>query len=129
MTATTRYLVLAAATAASLFALPAQAEGWRFAPLLTDPDFQLEPSLALTAAHVEPTNDGADSVNAFGIELNFNCGLIQSPDNRIRTHLSMSRIDEDDAEVTTFALSPRYTLPMGGGLSIGAGPSLALVKA
>ncbi len=129
MSQRTRSPVLAALAATALLATSAQAEGWRVAPLLTDPDFRLEPSLAVTAGHVEPTASGTDSGSAFGLELNFNCGLIQSPDNRIRTHLSMSRFDEDDAEVTSVTLSPRYTLPLDGGLSIGAGPSLALVRA
>lgn len=125
----TRPLLLAAAASSILLALPAHAEGWRFAPLLSDSDFKLEPTLAVTAGRVAPTASGADSGSAFGIELNFNCGLIQSPDNRIRTHLTLSRFDEDDAEVTSFELSPRYTLPLDDRLSVGVGPSLALLKA
>lgn len=123
-----RILFLASATVLALPAV-AQADGWRFAPLLSDPAFKLEPTLALTAGHLNPTRSGADSANAFGIEANFNCGLIQSPDNRIRTHLGISRADEDGDQVTVFELSPRYTVPLGGGLSVGAGPSLSLIRA
>ena len=108
--------------------VPAQAEGWRFAPLFTDADFRLAPALALTIGSVRPQHGDDDSLTAFGLEANFNCGLLQSPDNRIRSHLSLSRIDDDGLEVTTLALSPRYTAPLTTGLSIGVGPSLALLQ-
>lgn len=104
----------------------AMAEGWKFAPRMKDPGFKFAPTLAVTAASVKPQDDG--SANAYGLELNFNCGMLQSPDNRIRTHLSLSRINESDYDATGIELSPRYTVPLASGFSIGVGPSLGAIR-
>ena len=113
-----------AAALVSLSAGAAAAEGWRLAPV-GEPGFKFAPSLAVTAGSVKP-KDG-ERATALGLDLNFNCGLLQSPDNRMRTHLSLSRVDESSYELTNIELSPRYTVPVGEGLSIGVGPSLGLV--
>ena len=118
-------LAVLLASSAALAAPTAHAEGWTLLPVMNDPAF----TLALTVGSVRPSEGDSDTVTALGIEATFNCILLQSPDKRIRTHLSIQRIDEDDAEVTTFELSPRYTVPLGNGLSVGVGPSLALVNA
>jgi Outer membrane protein beta-barrel domain len=104
----------------------ANAQSWKVLPLFTDPAHKLQPTLALTVDNVKP--DGASSATSTGLEFNFNCGLIQDPDNRIRTSLKLHRSKEDGLTATTFELSPRYTLPLGNGLSVGAGPSLASVR-
>ena len=104
----------------------AQAQSWKLFPLFTDPNHKLAPTLALTADRVDP--DGPPSASSFGAELNFNCGLIQSPDNRIRSYLKVHASDEDGVKATTFELSPRYMLPVGNNVSVGAGPSLTAVR-
>ncbi|CAD5371982.1 conserved exported hypothetical protein [Rubrivivax sp. A210] len=104
----------------------ASAQSWRLFPLFTDPNHKLEPTLALTAGSVSP--DGGSDASTVGLELSFNCGLIQSPDNRIRSYLKMERADKNGVESTQFELSPRYTVPLGGNVVIGAGPSLTAVK-
>ncbi|WP_088287272.1 hypothetical protein [Ideonella sp. A 288] len=104
----------------------ASAQSWRFLPLFTDPGYKAQPTLALTVDSVNP--DGARDATGYGLEFNFNCGLIQSPDNRIRTYSKLHRSSEDGLKATTFELSPRYMLPLGGGLSAGAGPSLTAVR-
>lgn len=116
--------LLAAALAAT--ATAAAAEGWRFAPLFSDKDFKLEPTLAATINDVDP-KDG-NSATSYGIDLNFNCGILQDPQNRMRTHLNIHQANEDGTQVTAFELSPRYTVPFGGGLSAGVGPSLGAFK-
>ena len=129
MTVTIRNFLTTAAGALLLStAASAQAQGWRFAPVFTDADFKLDPTLALTVGAVRPDGGDDDSLSAFGLEANFNCGLLQSPDNRIRSHLALSRIDDDGVEVTTLELSPRYTVPVSASVSIGVGPSLALLQ-
>lgn len=112
-----------AATLATLSFAAAAADGWRFAPGLTDKGMKFAPSLAITANRVEP--DSGSGKNAWGLDFNFNCGLIQDPNNRIRTHLNYSRVDEGGLKVHAFELSPRYMVPIAAGLSMGAGPSLA----
>ena len=115
-------LAVALLGAASL----SHAEGWKFLPLINDPGHKLDPTLALTVNSVKP--DGMSSVTSTGLDFDFNCGLIQDPDNRIRTSLKLHRSTEDGLTATTFELSPRYTVPLGDGLSVGAGPSLTSVR-
>lgn len=76
------------------------------------------------ALNISASPEEVCSDTAYGVEMNFNCGLIQSPDNRIRTHLSISRVDGNSYDATIIELSPRYTVPLSHGFSIGAGPSL-----
>lgn len=111
----------------ALLAPSAHAEGWQFLPLLNDPQYKPEITLAITGNRLQP-DQGRDA-DAWGIDLNMNCGLLQSPDKRIRTHVNLSRSDEAGVKVTAFELSPRYTMPLAmPGVSIGAGPSLAVFK-
>ena len=120
--------VLAALVASAVFSSAALADGWKFAPLLTDKSFKLEPTVAVTVNSVNPDMAGMKTASAYGIDFNFNCGLLQDPQNRMRTHLNISSSDKDGVEVMAYELSPRYTVPMGNGLSVGVGPSLAVFK-
>jgi hypothetical protein len=130
MTRPTRHALKIAAAALSLGALlapAAQAQGWQFLPMLNDPSYKPEPSVALTVNRIEPGH--GNSADAYGLDVNVNCGLIQSPDKRIRTHINLSASDDAGVKTSNFELSPRYTLPLGmPGLSLGAGPSLGLFK-
>lgn len=112
----------------TLLSTAALAEGWRFLPVLSDKSLKFEPTVALSLNHVDPDAGNLNSTTSFGLDFNFNCGLIQDPKNRIRTHLNISSSDEDRVEVLAFELSPRYTVPLGNGLSVGAGPSLAVYQ-
>jgi hypothetical protein len=117
--------LLLAATLATL-SFSAAADGWRVAPLVTDAGFKLSPSLALAANHVDP-KDGP-SATGYGVDFNFNCGLLQDPQNRMRTHINLGQTKKDGVKVNAFELSPRYTVPLSQALSFGAGPSLAAYK-
>jgi hypothetical protein len=124
MKTTLRLSAVAALLAIS--SLHAQAaDGWTWLPILS-PGYKAEPTLALSVASTKPAK--GSEATAWGIDFNFNCGLIQSPDQRIRTHFNVSHSSEGAAKTTAFELSPRYTVPMGGGWSAGAGPSLGLFK-
>ena len=114
------------AVALSSLSIAASAENWKLAPAFTDGAFKFAPTIAATVSTVKP--QGGSSETAYGVELNFNCGLIQSPDNRIRTHLSFSRADGDKYDATVVELSPRYTVPLGEGFSVGVGPSLGAAR-
>lgn len=114
------------AVALSTLSFAAMAQDWRFAPALSDAGFKFEPAVAAMVSSVKPHGDSG--ATAYGVDLNFNCGLIQSPDNRMRTHVSLSRVNEDHYDATIVELSPRYTVPVGDGLSIGVGPSLGAVR-
>ena len=126
MTKTLLRLSAAAALLGALIAPAHAADGWTFLPVLSDPNFKLAPTLAVTANSTKP-KDG-DRATSYGLDLNFNCGLIQSPDQRMRTHVNLSHSSKNGVTVNAFELSPRYTMPLGGGLSVGVGPSLGVFK-
>lgn len=102
----------------------AWADDWKVLPVATDPDFRLAPTVAVTVNRVDPT--GGSAVTAYGVDFNFKCLLLQDPKERLRTHLNASRSNEHGMSVTAFELSPRYTIPIGEGLSAGFGPSLGV---
>lgn len=109
-------------------ATASHAEGLRFFPGL-DSGFKFEPTLALSAGvmHAKAADDNSQLV--YGLDFSMNCGLIQTPDNRIRTHVQINHTNESGVKATSFELSPRYTLPIGSGFSVGAGPVIGMVKA
>jgi len=113
---------LALATTAS------HADGLRFFPGL-ESGFKFEPSLAITAGVMGASATNNDSMFVYGLDFNMNCGLIQTSDNRIRTHIQINHVDESGMKSTSLELSPRYTVPLGSGFSVGAGPVLGLVMA
>jgi hypothetical protein len=126
----TALLAPAALALATLTATAAQAQsaGWQILPGLKDPNFKAEASIALTGNRVMPDKGG--DTNAWGIDFNMNCGLIQSPDKRIRTHVNFSRSNKGGVQGTNWELSPRYTAPVLGapGLSLAIGPTLGMFQ-
>ena len=112
----------------ALSATASHADGLKFLPGL-QAGFKAEPSLAISLGVMGSPDTNSDSMFVYGLDFNMNCGLIQTPDNRIRTHVQINHVDESGMKSTSFELSPRYTLPLGSGFSVGAGPVLALVMA
>ena len=108
----------------------AHADGLKFLPGL-ESGFKAEPSVAVSLGAMQ-ANAGAgrdETLFAYGLDFNMNCGLIQTPDNRIRTHVQINHANQSGIKATTFELSPRYTVPLGSGFSVGAGPVVGLVMA
>ncbi len=116
-----RLTLLAALIAGSA---AAQAADWQFLPALNDPSYKPDLALAVTGSRVLP--DSGPTANALGLELSMYCGLLQTPDRRLRTHANVSRTDKNGTQVTALELSPRYTVPLSQGLSVGVGPSLGV---
>jgi hypothetical protein len=112
----------------TLGAASSHADGLKFFPGMQS-GFKFEPSLAITAGVMSSNATNDDSMFVYGLDLNMNCGLIQTPDNRIRTHIQINRTDESGMKATSFELSPRYTVPLGSGFSVGVGPVLGAVMA
>lgn len=106
----------------------ASAQEWKFFPITNDPAFKLEPGIAVMVDSVDPDVSGASRGNASGVEFSFNCGLVQTADNRIRTSLKLHHSKEGRLDATAVELSPRYMLPVGNGFFVGAGPSVAVVR-
>ncbi|MCK6412213.1 MAG: hypothetical protein L6Q55_07290 [Azonexus sp.] len=112
----------------SAAAMPVLADGFKLFPIL-QPGFKAEPTVAVTAGMMKVSGNRDDQIGVYGLEFSMNCGLFQTADQRIRTHLAFNRADESGLKYTSLELSPRYTVPLGGGFSFGAGPALAWVKA
>lgn len=124
MHTTARSTLTTLALALSALAAPAvhAADGWQWLPIANDPGWKPDASLALTGNRVDPGT--GPSATGWGLDLNFNCGLVQSPDQRIRSHLNITHTSKNGTSVNAFELSPRYTVPLGDGLSAGVGPSV-----
>ena len=125
---TSRLASLFLITGLTLGATASQAEGLRFFAG-KEAGFKFEPTIALTGGIMKATPANDDNNFVYGLDFNMNCGLIQTPDNRIRTHVQINHTDESGMKATSFELSPRYTLPLGSGFSVGAGPVLGAVMA
>lgn len=112
----------------TLTAASSHAESLRFLPGL-ESGYEFAPTLAVAAgvANVPDANHDADFV--YGLDFNFNCLLVQTPENHVRTHLQLNRTGNSGWKSTSLELSPRYTLPVGDGFAVGVGPVLALVFA
>jgi hypothetical protein len=117
------------AAALSLTATASNAEGLRFFPGFQS-GFKFEPTLAVSAGVVNVTDvDDHDADFVYGLDFNFNCLLMQTPENHMRTHLQVNHTDNSGLKSTSVELSPRYTLPVGAGFAFGVGPVVALVLA
>ncbi len=125
---TSRITSLCLLAGLTLAGTASHADGLRFLPGL-DAGFKAEPSLAITGGVMNAKASSDDTNFVYGLDFNMNCGLIQTPDNRIRTHVQINHTNESSVKATSFELSPRYTLPLGGGFSVGAGPMIGMVKA
>ena len=111
----------------TLGASASHADGLRFFPGL-ETGFKAEPSVAITGGVMNAKAANDDTNFVYGLDFNMNCGLIQTPDNRIRTHVQINHTNESGVKATSCELSPRYTLPIGSGFSVGAGPVIGMVK-
>ena len=117
------------AAALSLTATASYAEGMRFFPGFQS-GFKFEPTLAVSAGVVNVQDvDGHDADFVYGLDFNFNCLLLQTPENHMRTHLQVNHTDNSGLTSTSFELSPRYTPAIGGGFALSVGPVVALVMA
>jgi hypothetical protein len=124
-----KHLVTVLAVAClSLTATSSRAEGLKFLAGL-QPDYTFAPTLAVSAGVMNVRDGRGDADFLFGLDVNFNCLLLQTPENRLRTHLQVNHSDHKDVTSTSFELAPRYTLPVGGGFAANLGPVVALVLA
>lgn len=106
--------------------LAAGAEGTRFMPMFTDPDFEFRPTLAAVVGALKPESNPSGLY--LGTEVSFNSGVFQTEARRVRSHLTFGHYDQSGLKLTTIDFSPRYTVPMGSGFSIGGGPGIAYLR-
>lgn len=114
-------LALGAATTPAL-----AASDWKFLPI-ADKGYAPNFVASVTGGIMDPQHVG--SGDAWGLELAFNCGLVQTPTGVVRTKLSVNKFDKAGLDLTTVELNPRWTIPVAKDLTFGIGPGIGWVKA
>jgi len=105
--------------------ISAEDKGWNwFAG--ADDDYVMEPTASLLVGSMSPKDGSSGSIT--GIELSFNCPLLQPPTNKIRQQISYAQYDEGETEVTSIEINPHYVAEISPGLFIGGGPGLGYVS-
>lgn len=86
-------------------------------------------TLAISAGAMGTNAASEDVIAVYGLEYSVSSGYMQNLDKRIRTHIQVNHTDESGVRATSLEFQPRFTVPMGNGLSAGIGPTLAWVNA
>jgi opacity protein-like surface antigen len=119
-------LTLALAGTALLSSAAQAADQWTWLPVNKD-DYQAQPSIALLMGQLDPSGK-LDNETVGGLELSFNCPLLQPPSNRIRQQLSYTKYKKQGVEkIQNIELNPHYVVEISPGLEIGGGPGLGFV--
>lgn len=111
-----------------LGATPSRADDFRLFPGLK-PGFKFDPTLTVIGGSSFSTTRGGKALGTVGVGFDINCGAFQDPDNRIRTHISLTDTFGHGVNAQTFDLSIRYTLPVAKDVNLSLGPSVAAVNA
>ena len=103
-------------------------KGWRlFAGM--EEDFVHEASLSVTLGAMGPDSKIGETGFAHGLELSFNCPLIQPPSNKIRQQVSITRYVKGDSDIQTVQINPHYVVEVLPKLWLGGGPGIGYVRA
>jgi len=114
----------ALAMGALFISMNVNAESWKlFAG--KDAGFFFEPTASVMAGMMKPKE--GDSGKVIGVEISFNCPLIQPPTNKIRQQVSFAQYDENDVNLSSIEINPHYIIEIYQGLSIGAGLGVGYV--
>ena len=113
-------LSLATASAATF------AEDWKFLPV-RDASYKPDVTLSIVAGQLNGTPRG--SGNYTGVDVTFNCLLLQPPSGVIRTNFSVGKFDHNGLKLTTFEHLALWTMDIDKNLTFGIGPGVADVKA
>ena len=104
----------------------AQAQGWT---LLTvaEPGYRAKPALSLLYGRMTPSATGFRDGNFVGLEVAFDCPLLQPPTNRIREQLSYVHYSQGSRDIDSVEINPHYVVEVSPGLELGGGPGLAYI--
>lgn len=119
--------ILVMATLLTLTTSSSQAAGWRPFPV-SQAGFKAEPTLAVIGGALNPSIRSADTDQALGIELSFNCIALQPPEGKLRTQVSYTKYDDSGLKINSFEINPHYLWPLGKGLEAGVGPGIGYVS-
>ena len=121
-----RSVFLTLAAAATL-PTAAMADGFVILPVAKE-GFRYEPTFAIKLGDLRAHAPQSKNFASIVIEAIVNCGLFQDGQRRIRAHINLSLIDTKALNAFSATLSPRYTLPLGGGFALNAGPTIGVVN-
>ena len=112
--------------ASMLVASGVHAEGWTFLPV-TQSGYRAQPALSLLYGRMTPSATGFKDGNFTGLEVAFDCPLLQPPTNRIREQLSYVHYSEGNKDIDSVEINPHYVVEVSPGFEIGGGPGLAYI--
>lgn len=101
-------------------------EGWVVLPYQND-DFDPHFTVALATGIMDPNVTGASSGAINGLVLSLNCPWFQPPTGTIRQVFNYNIYDEDNLEIKTFEMNPRYFIPISPSVQVGFGPGVGYV--
>jgi long-subunit fatty acid transport protein len=103
-------------------------DNWGFLPAQSD-GFDPDLTLSATGGLMDPQTHGLDTDFVFGLEISFNCLLVEPPNSTIRQQFSYSHYDDSGLEITSFEMNPHYLYRVDNRFSIGFGPGIGYVDA
>ncbi|MEW8351110.1 MAG: hypothetical protein AB2687_22620, partial [Candidatus Thiodiazotropha taylori] len=116
--------------AALISAAPTLSAGqdWGFLPVKSD-GFDPDLTLSVTGGIMDPQTHGLDTDLVFGLEVSFDCLLVEPPNATIRQQFSYSHYDDSGLEITSFEMNPHYLYRVDNRFSIGFGPGIGYIDA
>jgi hypothetical protein len=91
-------------------------------------DTSYKPDLTLSVAGGRLNGTPVGSGSFTGVELAFNCLLVQPPSGVIRSKISYGQFDHNGLKLNTFEINPHWTMNVDKNLTFGVGPGIGLVK-
>ncbi|MCG7874075.1 MAG: porin family protein [Candidatus Thiodiazotropha lotti] len=120
-------LILSAGLISTTSALRA-GQDWSFLPVKSD-GFDPDLTLSVTGGIMDPQTHGLDTDLVFGLEISFDCLLVEPPNATIRQQFSYSHYDDSGLEITSFEMNPHYLYRVDNRFSIGFGPGIGYIDA
>ncbi len=121
--------VLGAGSVLAIAASVANAGGWTFLPVVNDPTYKPEATIAVTVGAMSPDSNLGGTALAYGAEVSANCILIQPPTNRVRTTISYAHYDDGGLTLNDIELNPHYVVELTPDFWLGGGPGLGVLLA
>jgi len=104
-------------------------KGWRILAGMEE-DFVHETTASIIAGALGPKDNGTgDAGLAYGVELSFNCPLLQPPTNKIRQQVSFLQYSDGDSTIQSVQINPHYVVEVAPKLWLGGGPGFGYVRA
>ena len=101
---------------------------WKFFPIFNDNSWEAEAALSATAGYMDIDSSVASSGETYGLQLAFNCPVFTIPGNDVvLQQIDLNFYDNNDLELTTLEINPRYFWSVSDQVRFGVGPGLGYV--